>query len=208
MNRLSAGLLFVLASIIGGLVLFNAASIAVVNLVRGALLLLRAFFSDANDFSYLVHAVPFAIAVAVMYGIVRGLRWLAAKTVSGPPTLDAPENSSVLMLRARSWTIVLTSLLIIAVAFNISLTIWLYQQDPDAIISGFLNGEGNRWMSLIIASGAYMPFAVAAHAMASVGLELSIAENSKKVWLWAGWLLPPVVLIGWLISQGVTGGLF
>lgn len=207
MNRYLAGTLFVLASLVGGPIIFLAASVAVVNLIRGALLLLRAFL-DFNDFTFLINAVPFVIAVAIMYGIYLGLQWLALRTVGGSSIYDRPEGREQIYLRARIWTTSLITLLVVALLFTGIVSLWLNQQPPDDLWSLILDRSSFELAALGIALAAYMPIAAATHTMATVGLEAA-PSDAKQPWsLWIGWTLPPVVLVIWLIIQGITGGLF
>jgi hypothetical protein len=223
-NRGVAGVLFVLGSLVGGPLVFLAASLVVVNGVRAALLFLQASF-DFSDFSYLPWVAVTALAVAVIYGINQGLMFLAVRTVGvkGRELFDAqhPTRATAGTIdlsepyeRSRRWLLVLFTVFVVAFLFSVVVGLWFGRTSDEELMRFISAGLGNEFVFVALALGVYMPFAVATFAMARTAMELEVTvvrvegPLGRPAFLTVAWLLPPVVLVAWLILQGVTGGLF
>lgn len=224
MNRGFAAVLFILGSLLGGPLVFVAASLVVVNAVRGGVLFLQGAF-DFSDFTYLPNALVAALAAAVIFGISQGLRLLAARTVGvrgrelaegerpntvtvGAKDLVAPYESS------RRWLLVLFTLLVVTLLFSLVVGLWFARASNEELMRYIAAGLDHEFVVVAFALGAYMPFVAATFAMARVAIELEMsvltrgAPVGRPAFLTIAWLLPPVVVAGWLIMQAVSGGLF
>ena len=221
MNRPVAAVLFILGSLVGGPVLFLAASIALVNVVRGLVLFLPAIF-DLGDFRFLPHAIVAALAAGAMWLITQAMEWLGSRTVgvrgvrvmhqasdSGEVSIQ-PEDVSIPFDRARKWLIVLVTLLIVSVVFAVVVGIWVGRLPQNEMMLLVSQGFGDELLLVAVAMGIYMPVALATYAMARVGLELAdhVAGSTGHGFFAAAWLGSGAVLVVWLILQWATGGIF
>lgn len=202
MNRTVAGVLFVVASLLGGPLVFLAASTAVVNAVRGLFLALPALFNDL-DYRLLVHAVPLAIALGLIYGVVRGTTWLAQRAV-GIPNSILDERAE--FERANRWLTVLLTLFAVALVLAVGLGLWLRGQDVVSLV--VVSDLGSELLAVVAISSAYMPISLAVFAMGQVRAELLPPEHGQVGVHVISLLGPPLVLVVWLVLQGFSGGLF
>lgn len=218
MNRGVAGALFLLGSLIGGPVLFLAASFATVNVLRGLVLFIPAIF-DLGDFRFLPNALAAAVSLAVIYGIVQGLFWLGLRTVGskGRDLADIAKPGGALALtevtpeyeRSRRWLLVLFTLLVVSVVFAVVIGFWFSGTTDEELLRLISNGLGEEFVVVALALGIYMPFAVATFSMARVAQELEpVSATLRGPFVTVAWLLPPVLVIVWLILQWVNGSLF
>ena len=202
MNTTLARILFVIASLIGGPILLLAASIVVVNFVRGVILLIPSLLRD-GDYGYLIHVIPMAIAAAIVYGIVRGTIALARKAVGEPKSyLERDEEHE----RALRWITIVNTLLVVSLVIAILMSIFLARADVFTLISG---GQGPDLIAAAVLTGLYQPLALAAFSLGFVELDLVPSGNTKGRFATGfACIAPPIILIIWLVLQGVTGGLF
>ena len=197
MKRLVATTGFILGSIVGSFIVFNAATLIVVNAVRGVLLLLPAIF-DAQDFRFLFHFAAVAIAGALAYGSVRAMLWVGVRSV--PPK------------KVHSLLLILVVLLLVAVALNLLTTILLRDMNTMLLTasswSAAMNELTSSFLVTFLLGYVYQPIAFATFVIALIYLETPSDAGEGRIVGALGLLLPPGVLLFWLIAQGVSGGLF
>lgn len=218
MNRGVAGTLFLLGSLAGGPIFFLASSFAVVNLLRGLVLFIPAIF-DLGDFRFLPNALAAAIALAVMYGIAQGLFWLGLRTVGSQgrdfADITRPEGAVALTEaspeyeRSRRWLLVLFTLLVVSVVFAVVIGFWFSRTTDEELLRLISSGLGEEFVAVALALGIYMPFTIATFSMARVAQELEpVGASLRSTFVLIAWLLPPLILVTWLILQWVNGSLF
>jgi len=225
MNRGVAAVLFLLGSLLGGPVIFLAASAAVVNLVRGLVLFLPNIL-DFGDFRFLPHALVLAVAVAVMYGINYGLMLLALRAIgvksgdlssadySQPPitgTVDVTPTVGIgpQVDRGRKWLLVLFTLLVVAVVFTVWMASWLDQLPAEDVWSVITESSRQQLVFVGLTMAAFIPLTVATFAMARVCFELDAsASRPPSVFVLVAMAVPVLVLVVWLAAQWLSGGLF
>lgn len=197
MKRLVATTGFILGSIVGSFIVFNAATLIVVNTVRGAVLLLPAIF-DSQDFRFLFHFAAVAIAGAIAYGAIWVMVWLGKRSIS-----PARVHSVLLVLSVGLFAAIGLNLLSIVFLNDMNamlLSAPSFADAMDELTSSF-------WVAILL-SYLYQPLSLATFATALVYLDGHTEGGDGRVVAGLGLFVPPAVLLVWLVAQGVTGGLF
>lgn len=197
MKRLVATTGFIVGCIVGSFLVFNAATLIVVNAVRGAILVLPAIF-DSQDFRFVIHFVAVAIAGGVAYGVMRGMAWLARQSFPA--------------YRVSSVALVMIVLLAVAVALHV-LSLFVMNDISTMLFSADNFGEAFDQLSLtfamtLVLGYLYQPISLATFSVALVYVDQPVQLGERRIVGVLGLTLPVAVLVLWLVAQGFTGGLF
>lgn len=203
MNKTVSSILFVIAVIFGGPLMFLAASFAALNLIRGILLAIPGIF-NYFDFGFLINAIPFLISVAIMYGILLGVMWLGNRAlgVSGAAT---DEDAYA---RSGKWLTVLLTLFAVSVLTAIVTIYLLWDSSSFDLFTLFTEGSTGQLALLILAGIVYQPLALAVFSIAMIRSEIEPAGTNTSTGTTVGLVSPPAVVIVWLIAMTFSGNLF
>lgn len=204
MNRSLAAPLFILASLVGGPIVVSAASFAVVNFVRGVLIFLPAIF-DLSDFRFMIHLIPLAISLAVIYGVFLGTTWLARRAIYFGETSIAAVAAAQ---RGRAWMNILLTLFVASLSITLIIGFGFGMEYSQQLFTLFLEGAFPQAFGLVLVIGAYIPFGMACFAMAAVVVDLPFPNGRTPPSATIGLFLSPLALVVWIIGQWATGGLF
>lgn len=202
MSRGARLLAFLLLSIVAGPVTFFAASVIVLNAVRGAFLFLINIF-EVYDFSFIPNLIAGGLSVAIAWGLLVAGIWLWRKTLP----IEVGRAASY----QRTTQIVLLTLLAasLAIALVVGLMFTSLFASTEAMIVAQMEIGRAAWVFLLILGALYMPIGWALFVCALAGGDRADESGASgtAIQIWS-LILPVGMLVLWVILQWIFGGLF
>ena len=202
MRRFGYFALFSALALVAGPFVYLISTVVVLNAIRGLILLLINFF-DYNDFSFLPNLIVAALSIGAVWLLLRGGVWLWCRVL--------PDDSTSRQNFQRTSMIAVLVTLALSIGFAVVVSIFLVAaaQDSAFFFDSVMEVGLGPYALLLWAGALYMPLSWVAFQIGYQTLDDSFSGDIGLSRLSAACVvLPPLILISYVILQWINGNIF